>query len=89
VILENSCRAEARAGVSRTSAAIATIQILWLSGTDMSARNRSCSSVTMVEEEATVSERSPRKQQSENTEWVGEKALDHPCTLELFRIFFP
>ena len=64
VILENSCRAEARAGLRRTLAAIATVLIFWFSGADLSARNRSCRSVMMVEEEGRASERSPRKQQS-------------------------
>lgn len=35
--VENSCRAEARAGLSRTLAAIATVLIFWFSGTGLSA----------------------------------------------------
>lgn len=61
VIPENSCRAEARAGLHRTLAAIATVLIFWFPGTDLSARNRSCRSVVMVEEEGITFERSPRK----------------------------
>lgn len=61
---KNSCRAKARAWLRRILAAVTTVLIFCFSGMNLSARNKSCRSVAVAEEERAMSERSPRKRES-------------------------